>query len=198
MKRWVIGSSVLVSVVMSTMTSCSTASIKDVYMALDGDGMRRRNVFYTDTVVFFCIVEYASGRDNATLEAQLRQVQRYDPVGRKFVNADRIMGATDIVPGKGPDGKLNLQLVKRAQDGEEDDRLPYLAGRYTCEVALDGEKQPPVTFNVEFPPCPTVQIIPGTVCAGFYEVDTICPAFGLTSKEPALCHCDALLGWTCP
>ena len=67
-------------VVFGAMPSCTaTANVSDVWLSLDADGARHRTVFYTDTKAIYCIAEVAAGRNNATLEMQLRRVQSFDP-----------------------------------------------------------------------------------------------------------------------
>ena len=82
-----------VSLVASALPACtSTANISDVYMALDGDGNRKRNIFYTDTQSIHCVVEAGIGRDGATVEVLIRQVQRFDldngKMGWDYVGGD--------------------------------------------------------------------------------------------------------------
>ena len=90
-----------------------------------------------------------------------------------------------------------IKLSKRKDTGEESEEAPYLAGRYQCEVFLDGEGRAPAEFNVRFPPCPSAQIVARSQCLGFYEDGRQCPAFGASSREPDTCTCQGLTGWSC-
>ena len=40
-------------------------------------------------------------------------------------------------------------------------------------------------FNIDFPPCPTAHILPGSLCYGFYKKLDVCPKYGETSRDPA-------------
>ncbi|MCA9586936.1 MAG: hypothetical protein KC657_16395 [Myxococcales bacterium] len=179
--------------------SCTqTASIEDVYTSLDANGARRRQEFFTDTAEINCIIEAVIGRPGATLEVQLRQIQRYDPAQRGFTNADRVLGYAEFSPQPSKDKLVQaIKLSKRKDTGEESEEAPYLAGRYQCEVFLDGEGRAPAEFNVRFPPCPSAQIVARSQCLGFYEDGRQCPAFGASSREPDTCTCQGLTGWSC-
>lgn len=182
----------------SLSAACSeTATITDVFVSLDSDGARRRKEFFTDTAEIHCVVEAVIGRPGVTVEVAIRQVQRYDEASRAFTNADRVLGyAEGSPPPSNERAKLPVKLTKRKANGEESDEAPYPAGRYQCEVLLDGEAQAPVAFNVRFPPCPPAQIRPGSQCIGFYEDGRECPTFGESSKEADRCTCQ-VAGWSC-
>jgi hypothetical protein len=69
--------------------SCTaTANVSDAWMSLDQDGGRHRNVFFTDTKEIFCIADIVTGRNNATLEMQLRRLQTFDFTKNDFTNVD--------------------------------------------------------------------------------------------------------------
>jgi len=58
-----------------------TAGVDEVFMSLDPDGSRRRNVFYTDTKSISCIAKVAAGRRDVTFQVRLRAVQVYEAGG---------------------------------------------------------------------------------------------------------------------
>jgi hypothetical protein len=77
-----------------TLPACSkTAAVDDVYTALDGQGVRRRSRFTTDSKGVFCIVEYAISRPGATLEVFIRQ--RELPNGN---DTNRVLTAVEDSP----------------------------------------------------------------------------------------------------
>ena len=176
-------------------TSCSqTANVTDVYTALDGDGARKRNEFFTDTKEIHCIAEAGIGRPGVTIEGLIRQTQRYDFEQSQLVEADRVVANVETSPEPGQTlQKIDLVLEKPGQQGDE---VPYVPGRFVCEVRLDGELAGTATFNVLFPDCPTSAIAPGSFCLGFYEPNRQCPRFGATSNEEGTCSC-TLTGWDC-
>src|SRR4051812_2614820 len=92
-------------------TSCTTtARVSDVYLALDGNGDRKRNIFFTDTKEIHCVVESGVGRRGVTLEAIVRQLQEYDFVADKFFETDRVTANIETSPAPG-DGIQKTDLV---------------------------------------------------------------------------------------
>ena len=172
----------------------STANVTDVYMSLDEDGFRRRNVFFTDSKKIVCVVEAGIGRDNVTLETTIRRVQSWD--GERFVDDNLVTSYREENPARtqGQPGKFSLVLAptKITPDGRvvEDDELAFPAGRYQCEVQLDGKPEGTAVFNVDFPPCPEVFITAGDKCEDFYKEGTVCPASGLTGAPQPTCACE--------
>jgi hypothetical protein len=175
----------------------STANVSDVYMALDGDGARKRNIFFTDSKEIHCVTEVGIGRPGVTLETLVRQVQRYDYLNNVFVDSNRVVAQAENTPSAG-DGiqKIDTQLDKPGNNSGES--APYYAGRYVCEVRLDGSLEGTAVFNIIFPPCPTAQIEPMTACVGVYSSFLTCPRYGASSSEPDTCQCTPDLGWRCP
>ena len=62
-----------------TLAACDTAGFKRSYMALDGQGDRKRDAFYTDTEGIFCVAELASGVADVTVRADFEQRAYYLP-----------------------------------------------------------------------------------------------------------------------
>lgn len=185
----------------SILPACtSTAEVGDVYMALDGSGARRRTVFYTDSKEIHCISELGIGREGVTIEGIIRQIQRLDPADpTRFLTTNRVLAAAEASPSRAETMQLfDLQLSKEGPNGETGDAVPFLHGRYRCEIYLDGELKGSAVFNINEPPCPTATIQPGTMCAGFYAPGKECPAYGDSSSDPARCTCNPTRGWSCP
>lgn len=176
-----------------------TANVSDVTMALDGEGLRERNVFFTDSKEIHCVAELGIGRDGVTIEGLIRQTQRYDFTARKFFDTNRVLASAENSPGRadGPQ-KFDVQLQKTNDKGDTGDEVPFFPGRYQCEIRLDGELEGVALFNVLFPECPISQIKKNAVCIGFYEEEKECPAYGNTSTDEAKCTCNATTGWACP
>jgi hypothetical protein len=178
--------------------ACSTtANVSDVVMALDGDGDRVRNVFFTDTKEIYCVASMAVGRRGVTVEAMVRQLSAYDFDRREFVERDAVAAVAEASPAPSPQSfTFHVRLTPLGPDGKPNDDIPFAPGRYQCEVRLDGELKGISLFNIEFPECPTATIIPQTLCYGFYEEGKGCPFFGVSSRDPASCTC-RLTGWEC-
>jgi hypothetical protein len=189
--------------------ACSrTATVIDVYTALDGEGNRKRNEFFTDTKEIHCVAETGNSRKDATFTMQLRALQLYDFERQTTFDTNRVLNAVEFAPSPSENvQKLDAQLKKThaaakddagADDAQaQEDATPFDAGRFVCEVYLDGDLAGTATFNVLVPPCPDAAVIPKAVCYKFFDKNTVCPEFGLTSTDPLTCRCDELQGWDC-
>ena len=186
-------------VLCGTLASCtSTARISDVYMALDGNGDRKRTVFFTDTKEIHCIVEAGIGRKGVTIETIVRELQSYDFVADRFFPSDRVSANVETAPSPG-DGlqKTDVAINPKAPDGSDAAGGPYAPGHFQCEAYLDGTLEQTAIFNVDFPPCPAAAIRPATTCFGFYKQNAQCPRYGVTSRDAAQCRCSPTKGWEC-
>jgi len=179
----------------AAMPACtSTANVTDVYTSIDEEGFRRRNVFFTDAKKIVCIAEAGIGRDNVTLEITVRRLQSWD--GERFVDDNVVTNYLESNPQRteGKPGKFSLAIapVKLLPNGQlvEDQDIAFPAGRYQCEVQLDGKLEGTAIFNIDFPPCPTTFITPGDKCQDFYKEGTVCPAKGNTGQTQPTCSCD--------
>jgi hypothetical protein len=188
--RWL--SPVLAGVVLlAAASSCSSARVSDLYTAIDSEGARRRNEFFTDSLGVYCIAELASGRDDQTLEMYVRQLQ--DENGK---TVDRIIAAAESATPKGSTGsKFIVRLVAVNAKGEPAEDLPIPTGRYRCEAKIDGNDEGSATFNVTYAPCPVAQLTPGAVCGGFIKAGTICQRYGSAGKDTTKCTCNGV--WVC-
>jgi len=195
-----IGALVVTSfLLLGAVSSCgTTARISDVYMALDGQGDRKRNVFVTDSKEIHCIIEMGIGRKGTTVAALIRQVQAYDFQADKFFDTNHVFANAENSP-QPADGVQILDITLKVLDatGQPQDGAPFPPGRFVCEASLDGVLEKTATFNIDFPDCPTSTIIGGTVCGGFYKNLTVCPRFGASTLGPPNCTCDDVKGWQC-
>lgn len=192
---------VLVAAVLLAVTmlpACSqTANITEVWMALDEEGHRRRNEFFTDSKEIHCVATAGIGREGVTVEGFIRQQQAYDFATNAYVPIDRILAYTEFSPDRSEEPvTIDLQLTTEAGEGGGEDP-PFVAGRYQCEILLDGALEGTAVFNIEFPPCPPAAIIAGTRCFGFYRENDECPAFGATGAPTPTCRCSQAEGWRC-
>lgn len=183
----------------AAVSSCATtARISDVYMALDGQGDRKRNVFVTDSKEVHCIIEMGIGRKGATVAALIRQIQAYDFQADKFFDTNHVFANAEISPSPA-DGVQILDITLKVLDatGQPQDGAPFPPGRFICEASLDGVLEKTATFNIDFPECPIATIINGTVCGGFYKNGSVCPHFGASTPLPPGCTCNDIKGWQC-
>lgn len=155
MKRgWLAGLLLLV-------TGCDTSGIRDAYMALDSEGNRERERFFTDTESIFCIAKMASGVDDVTVSARLLAEQIYDPRDGRAIDVDYELAISEEAPGRGEDITVSFELKRDEADA------PYAAGRFVCELALDGEVKERLPYEVAFPDCPEAPIFTRGICLGF-------------------------------
>jgi hypothetical protein len=162
------------------------SSVADIYTALDAEGNRRRNTFFTDSNAVICIAEVSSGRVDETIEMYIRQLK-----DDKGANVDKVMAYSE-----GPSLRSDTPTIYTARllaispTGEASSDLPVPAGAFQCEVRVDGSKQMETTFVVKYPECPQVAIVPGATCQGTYAPGKVCPLNGLSSRDQmTTCSC---------
>jgi hypothetical protein len=166
---------------------CDSAGFKRAYMALDPGGDRRRERFYTDTEAIYCVVEMASGRDDVTVSARVRAHELFLPPNGESVPVDLVIGVGEEAPGRGDDLLVSFRLEKDAPSE------PYLAGRYSCDLYLDGDFEESVAFDIVYPACPVPPAVDGTVCEGYFLPGATCPGVASGSS----CVCDTAGTWLC-
>ncbi|RYZ05480.1 MAG: hypothetical protein EOO73_19715 [Myxococcales bacterium] len=167
-------------------TGCDTSGFRDAYMALDSSGDRERERFFTDTEAIFCVGKLASGVNDVTVNAALRATHLYDPHDGQAIEVDYLLGVSEEAPGKGEDITVSFELEREAPEA------PYTAGRFVCELSLDGELKEKIPFEVALPDCPAAPIFDGGVCAGFVLEGARCAG---ALKGPCVCESDGY--WAC-
>lgn len=167
-------------------TGCDTSGFRDAYMSLDSAGQRKRERFFTDTESIFCIAKVASGVDDVTVSASIRASQLYDPRDGRPYDVDYLVGIGDDGPGKGEDITISFELSRG------DDEAPYTAGRFVCELGLDGEVKERLPFEIVFPDCPEAPIYAGGICAGFVIEGSRCDG---ALADRCVCGSDGY--WSC-
>jgi hypothetical protein len=150
--------------------ACDTAGFKDSYTALDGQGDRKRTSFHTDTESIYCVVEMASGVSDVTVVAKVRALQLYDEFTGRPHGVDMIVGVEEQAPGAGPNITISFSILK--PEGANF----YPAGRFACELFLDGELESRLEFEVRYPACPFQPVEPETACAGLVLLGAECPS----------------------
>lgn len=178
-----------------------TAGVGEVVMALDGDGARRRDVFYTDQQQIHCVAKAMFGRDDVTIRGVFHRVREYSFAEKEYRDVDSYSAGIDFHPAKTPKQKLpsiiDFSYARVDSSGTANDKIPYIAGDYFCEIELDGEVVKSVPFSIDFPDCPQTNIATGATCLGYYKEGTDCGKYGVKSKDPARCKCGAKGGWEC-
>lgn len=188
------------ALVCSALPACTaTANISDVWMSLDEDGARRRNVFFTDSAAITCIAEAGISRKDVTIEMLIRQLSGVAPGTDEFSPMNVVVAASEV-RAEGSPTFVTLPLVPSSIDDEghpkDDQAAPFKVGNYVCEVMLDGKIEGKAAFTIEYAPCPTKAIQSGTPCVGFYMRDLQCPASGATGDPEPTCTCQDE-GWRC-
>lgn len=167
--------------------ACDTAGFKDSYMALDAQGNRKRDVFYTDTESIYCVTEMASGVTDVTVVAKLRARAAYDQFTGRPHELGTLIGAEEQAPGIGED--LTVAFLIEKPEGVEF----YPAGRLVCELYLDGKLERSLDFEVRYPKCPFEPVKADDPCAGLVLFDSECP-----SPDGLTCRCSSESGlWEC-
>lgn len=191
--------------VVSSLTACpiATAGVFDAYMSIDGT--RRQNTFFTDTKNIACTVDVRGAENRPiTTEILIRQEQVLN-LQRAAQNVNVVLTYTDFSGV----GKQTVALKPDADGGTSggEKPVPFPAGRFRCEVYLDGKLVETLPFNVDFAPCPPQLIQAGAVCGGFYEGGRSCPRGGagviganLPETNIGRCTCSGESGavWVCP
>jgi hypothetical protein len=175
------------AVALCLLGSCRSAGIKRAYMSLDSGGERKRDVFYTDSDAIFCVAEVASGRDDVTIEATLRMTAEYSPFDGALAPASVFVGRDEEAPGAGDEIKVAFELER------DDDDQPYRAGQFSCDLAVDGEHEESLGFEIRFPSCPVAPLVSGLACRGFVIQGSRCPG----AVAGTTCTCTESGAWEC-
>lgn len=199
--RWV-GVAALGLLLVVVLPSCSqTANVTEVWTALDSDGTRRRNEFFTDSKEIHCIARAGIGREGVTIEAFIRSVQLYDFGTNRFEPLDAVVAYAEFKADRAQapttfDLRLTARDPRKPDAEQTAEDAPFFPGRYKCEILLDGALEGEAIFNIGFPPCPPTFIVPGSKCFGFYRENDLCPALGASAAQEPKCSC-TLSGWEC-
>ena len=183
---WVATVAILATALVSVLPACSrTANVGDVFTALDGAGLRRRERFTTDSKGAFCIVEYAISRPGATLEVLIRQRQLPDGA-----DTNRVLAAVEDSPAPSEASqRAAVPLLALDEKGQPAANAPVPAGTFRCEVYLDGVLGGFADFKVDFADCPAALITDRTECSGYFQPEKVCPRYGATSTDKTTCKC---------
>jgi hypothetical protein len=197
---------------------CDAASqVRQVYLALDGQGLRVRNEFFTDTASIFCDVVWSGrGTDNsvqAVFTQTAGEMTLFDGTGTdpsKWTPVNRQWGAAEQNP---PAGVATLSFeLPTFSNLENGDPLPYPVGQWTCTLSVNGEEAGSSDFTVLYPPaengnlngCPPAYVTStGNSCAGYIQ-GAQCPSAAQDNQNTA-CQCILPDGggpadrvWLCP
>jgi hypothetical protein len=195
-RRGALGCAVLAGALAScaAVASCRTAGLRRVFTSLDEEGNRKRSTFFTDTAAIFCVGELVSGRADITVESIIKAKKLYDPSSDSLVPAQGIAWRSEAAPGRTNGAFIAFQLGKAEQpDGRTAESSPYPVGTFTCELALDGEPEDGVDFEIMFPPCPVLPPVTGQICRDWVRAGSRCED---AASRP--CVCDEASGaWQC-
>jgi hypothetical protein len=125
--------------------ACRTAGIKDAYMTSDSAGRMKTDEFKVKDMEIHCIVEFVSGREDATLKAKL-----VVPNGSK---AKVVTGV--FAPGKGSsvnDISLTIKIASTdptdTSGGSDSTTGPWDRGIYHFDLYVDDEYDRSLPFEV--------------------------------------------------
>src|SRR5262249_28082825 len=136
-----------------------------------------------------CVASVAAGRKDVTFQIRVRATQLYDFEKKQIFDADRVIGYAEF-PGTGGGAPENIAATLNRggglssttsnadagpDGGAQDQNGPYAAGRFVCEIFMDGNLEGSAVFNVLVAPCPDASIIPTALCYKFVDGDAVCP-----------------------
>jgi hypothetical protein len=184
-----IASRLLLLLAVVPLASCNTAAVEHSYMSLDSQGDRRRTVFYTDTDTIYCIGELAIGRKDVSVEGAFRATALAEPPTGDLVPTDTVLAVQDTSPdATGSDIVVAFQLIKTA-----DPQGPWPAGKFACDLSIDGELEASVPFEIQYPACPFQPPSDGDQCAGFFLPQSQCAGADAAQS----CVCSEAGVWRC-
>jgi hypothetical protein len=179
-------------------TGCEgTSQVRDIFMALDGQGFRPRNTFYTDTTVIYCDVTFSAASNDETVDVQFVQntgeSTLYDGSDSRN-QVKRLWVANEAAPTAG------LSTVSFTFDQPQltggGGPAPYAVGDYECDITVNGAPAGSVPFTVQYPgpagqpgkDCPAGGGANSTLSCMGYRAHDQCPSdenFAL----PTACTC---------
>lgn len=174
-------------------TGCGTASqVRQIFMALDGNGDRPRNTFYPDTKQIFCDVVFSGYTTDETLDVQWIQDKgetvMYDGTGN-LQSVSRLWAASEAVPTKGI-STVGFPLDPPHQiDGGA--QLPFPVGHWRCVVTINGVSAGESDFDIVYPTpdCPAGGgAYNGLSCVG-NKGDDHCPVDSNYQPNGTDCRC---------
>ncbi len=185
----------IMALVVAIAPACRDAGLTDAYMSLDGSGMRRRTVFYTDTESIYCVGDVDSGVDDVTVSSVVRAHSLYVSSRNAFEPVDEIVAVSDSdqAPGKGQ-SLVAFQLNKAVPGpGVDPSEVPFTPGSYVCELYVDGDLDRSVPFEIDFPACPVAPPVDGGPCAGWVRPSSKCSG----AQAGVQCTCVSSGTWAC-
>jgi hypothetical protein len=183
----------LTAVTVSSSVGCSAASqVRQVYMALDGTGVRPRDTFYTDSSAIYCDVVYSGRSTDSTVEAEFLQTQGeanlYEGTGN-LIATSRLWTAGEQVPATG-NSTVSFNITPpTAVDGGA--TLPFPVGHWQCIVSVNGEKAGTADFDVKYPTpdCPADNVASAGASCTAYMMNATCPSASNSAGSATACTC---------
>jgi hypothetical protein len=112
------------------LAGCGTVGIRNVYTALEAEGLRKRDTFATNQKEIACVADLSAGIDGVTIEIKMEK-----NVGPGTYDPPSVAG--EFVTRKGTtQQKIALVWQAAEVDGAPQDRP---AGNYRCSVTADGK-----------------------------------------------------------
>jgi len=176
-------------------TGCTgTGQVRQIFMSLDGEGNRVRDIFYTDTTTIDCDVVFSAvGTDN-TVDAQIIQTtgesKLYD--GNNDLGAVSYLWSTaETVPNAGLSTLSFSFTPPTALDGGTP--VPWAVGHYKCVIQVNGATAGDSEFDIDYPTpdCPAAGgAYDGLSCIGNKGNDH-CPSDSAYDPNNPTCRCQA-------
>ena len=173
-------------IALSLIVGCDTAGFKRSYLALDSEGNRKRDTFFTDSEAIFCVAELASGVEDTTVQGAFELRAIFSPENGQKEEFRQFIGSAEVVTGAGEDLTASFEFLRTPSE------RPYLAGEYACRLYLNGVLESELLFAIRFPECPIAPLESGFRCAGFVLAGQTCAG---PTGESCVCGTSGL--WEC-
>jgi hypothetical protein len=177
--------------------ACRTAGLDNAWMSLDESGDRHRTTFYTDTANIYCIGQVDSGTADVSVSSIIRASSIYQASLGTYVPADATVAVSlqDQAPGQGTT-TVAFQLLKATPSNGDTSTVPFVPGKYECDLYVNGDLDRTVPFDIEFPDCPVAPPSDGGPCAEWVPPGAVCP--GAEAGVTCTCGADPVKGtWSC-
>ncbi len=195
----------------TTTTGCSnTSQVRQVFMALDGNGDRPRDTFYSDTTQIFCDVVFSAYSADETLDVQFIQTTGELALfegSNDLHPVQRLWAGGEALPAKGVSTvSFTLQRPTAVDGGAT---VPFPVGKWKCAVTINGQAAGESDFTIAYPnpDCPsTGGAFNGMSCAA-YQGGAQCPVDSNYQPGGTDCTCQkstditgdpSQRAWVCP
>ena len=139
-------------------TGCfGPSQVRQIYMALDGQGFRPRNIFYPDTSSIYCDVTFSASSNDETVDAIFTQTTGeatlYDGTNN-LQPVSRLWATGEQAPNEGVSTLSFAFNPPQLSNGGSP--APFAVGHYQCQIIVNGADGGHADFDIQYadPDCP--------------------------------------------